>query len=275
MRPEDIPAAARVAYQALPVPEGSEEEDDRIPWLERRTSHLLERDPAGAWVAEQDGEIVGMANAIVRDGIWGLSLLAVRPDRHARGAGTTLLHASLTHGKGTRGQLIMSSQDPKAMRIYARARFDLLPSVSLSGIFDRTVIPGGLRARETEDLEAAAALGKLVRGGAYDPGDLALLLELAGSGVFMIEGRGFVLHNAGRPNVLVADTAGVASDLLWSALSATPRGATIDISPLTAGQDWAIRIGLAGGLALTPDGPMFARGDLGPLRPWIPSGAIL
>ena len=274
MRPEDISVAARVAYEALPAPEGFGEED-RVPWFRRRTEHLLEHHPAGAWVAEDDGEIVGVANAIVRDGIWGLSMLAVRPDRHARGAGKTLLHAALTHAEGTRGQLIMSSQDPKAMRLYARARFDLLPAVALAGIVDRGAIPGRLRARETDDLEAVAALGTIVRGGAYDARDLALLMTLPGSGVLTIEGRGFVLHQGGRPNVLVADTAGVATDLLWSALACTPAGATVDLDPVTGGQDWAVRAGLDAGLALTPSGPMFARGELGPLRPWLASGMLL
>jgi hypothetical protein len=29
------------------------------------------------------------------------------------------------------------------------------------------------------------------------------------------------------------------------------------------------------GLALTPDGPIFTRGDVGPLAPYLPSGAYL
>ena len=276
MQPEDVPAAAQVACEALPVP-AQFDDGGRIPWLERRTDYLRERDPAGAWVAEHDDEVIGMANAIVRDGVWGLSMLAVRPDRHARGAGKTLLHASLTHAKGTRGQLIMSSQDPKAMRIYARARFSLLPGVSLSGVLDRSAIPAGLKSRPTDDLEAIAPLGRLVRGAAYDPDDLALLASRGGDGpaAFTIEGRGFVLHERGRPNVLVADSDGIAGDLLWSALSCTPPGGSTDLDPVTGGQDWAVRIGLEAGLALTPSGPMFARGELGPLRPWLPSGTLL
>jgi GNAT superfamily N-acetyltransferase len=274
LQPDDVPAAARVAFEALPVPDGFDHAD-RIPWLERRTGYLAERDPAGAWVAEEDGEIIGMTNAIVRDGIWGLSMMAVLPDRHARGTGTALLRAALTHAEGTRGQLIMSSQDPKAMRLYARAGFDLLPGISLAGVLDRTAIPAGLAARETEDLEAAAALGTMVRGGAYDPRDLALLLTLPASGALMIEGRGFVVHQGGRPNALVADSDDVATDLLWSALARTAPGGTVDVDPVTAGQDWAIRVGLDAGLAITPSGPLLKRGEFGPLRPWLASGTIL
>jgi hypothetical protein len=52
-------------------------------------------------------------------------------------------------------------------------------------------------------------------------------------------------------------------------------GATLTVDFLTAGQDWAIRACLDAGLALSPDGPLFAGGDVGPLRPYIPSGAYL
>jgi hypothetical protein len=48
---------------------------------------------------------------------------------------------------------------------------------------------------------------------------------------------------------------------------------TVDF--LTAGQDWAVRACLDAGLALSPDGPFFTGGDLGPLRPYVPSGAYL
>ena len=274
LHPEDVPAAARVAFAALPVPEGYDE-DERIPWLEKRVAHLASTEPEGSFVAVDDGEIVGMVNAIARDGIWGLSTLAVLPDRHARGTGGRLLQTALTLAEGTRGQLIMSSQDPKAMRLYARAGFRLLPGVSLAGVLDRSAIPSGLRAAETGDLEAAGQLGRLVRGGAYDPRDLGLLLSRPGNAVLTIPGHGFVLHQHGRPNVLAADSDEVATDLLWSALAHVPAGGTVDLDPVIAGQDWAVRVGLEARLALTPSGPMFARGEVGPLRAWLPSGTLL
>jgi hypothetical protein len=36
-----------------------------------------------------------------------------------------------------------------------------------------------------------------------------------------------------------------------------------------------VRTCLDAGLALSPDGPMFTGGQLGPMRPYIPSGAYL
>ena len=93
--------------------------------------------------------------------------------------------------------------------------------------------------------------------------------------LLVVEGRGFAVHLAGSPLVLVARDDAVAADLMWSCFAAARPGATVHVDFLTAGQDWAVRTGLAAGLVLSPDGPLYTRGDLGPLRPWIPSGALL
>lgn len=271
---EDLPAAARLGAEVVPGPPG---EDDRArrAWLERRLGHQLTTDPDGAWAAEEDGTLTGVAVAILRDGLWGLTFLGVRPGLHGRGTGGRLLEAALSHGDGGPGALIVSSADPRAMRLYARAGFDLRPCVAAGGILDASAIPGGLRARPSEDVEQASELSAPVRGGAYAPDDLALLLTRERSGLLLVPGRGFAIHAEGSPLVLAAETAGVATDLLWSCLAAAPRGGTVAVDALTAGQDWAVKVALAARLALTPEGPLFTRGILGPLRPWIPSGAIL
>ena len=62
-----------------------------------RINQLIERDPGGAWVTERDGELVGAALAIDRDGLWGLSLLVVDPEHQSAGLGRELLqHRSST-----------------------------------------------------------------------------------------------------------------------------------------------------------------------------------
>ena len=270
----DVPAAAAVAEEALPIPP---EFDDggRTAWLRARTEHLLRTDPEGAFVAEADGAVAGIALAVVRDGVWGLSLMAVRPDQQARGTGRRLLGATLAHAEGARGAIIASSTDPRAMRMYARAGFDLRPCVALAGLLHRDAAPAGLRARPSGDLEQAAALARPARGGAYDPRDLALLSGGDERELLLVPGRGFAVHLRGSPIVLAATDDEAAADLLWSCFGAAPPGGTVHVDFVTAGQDWAIRTGLAAGLVLSPDGPVYTRGDLGPLRPWLPSGAIL
>ena len=53
----------------------------------RRVDHLRRTDPAGSWVAEEGGLVVGLSQATVREGLWMLSLLGVAPDAQRRGTG--------------------------------------------------------------------------------------------------------------------------------------------------------------------------------------------
>jgi ribosomal protein S18 acetylase RimI-like enzyme len=271
----DIEPAADVMTAALPIPP-EYDDGNRRAWMNARTEHLLGTDPGGCWVAEDDGEVVGAAIALVRDGIWGLSMMAVHPDRHARGAGTGLMRAALAHAEGARGGLICASEDPRATRLYARAGFELHPCVSTAGIVDRAGLPAGLRARPSEDFEAASAVSRTVRGGAYGAEDLAMVAGRPGLGMLAIESRGFaIVHPSGSPNVLCAADEEAATDLLLSSFAHGPSGSSVHVDFLSAGQDWAIRASLACRLAISAEGPLFTRGELGPLRPWKPSGALL
>ena len=67
--------------------------------------------------------------ALVRDGVWGLSQLAVAPAAQGRQVGRKLIDAALDYGDDVRGRLIASSPDPRALRRYRRAGLDLLPCV--------------------------------------------------------------------------------------------------------------------------------------------------
>ena len=59
--------------------------DERVAkrWHER-VAHASVTDPDGAFVAELDGRVIGVVEAIVRDRLWCLSMFAVRPDIRAR-----------------------------------------------------------------------------------------------------------------------------------------------------------------------------------------------
>ncbi len=57
----------------------------------------------------------------MREGVWGLSIFAVRPGLQSAGLGRALLGRALAHGAGARGGIILSSPDPRALRLY-RAR---------------------------------------------------------------------------------------------------------------------------------------------------------
>ena len=276
LEPEDALPTRTVAVAALPPLPGVDDAQRAI-FHAARHERLLLTDREGCWVAEDgDGRVTGVALSLVRDGIWGLSLLAVAPDEQGRGTGRLLLDAALGYAAQARGAIIASSTDPAAMRLYALAGFALRPCVAAAGIVRREALPGGLRSRPAgeDDLELAAALGREVRGGGYDPEDLAGLLR-TGTAALRAGDRGIALHRTGSPALLVARDEATAEDLLWSCLAAAAPGATVHADLVTAGQDWAVGVLLRAGLALSPDGPVFTRGTLGPLRPWLPSGAFL
>jgi ribosomal protein S18 acetylase RimI-like enzyme len=248
---DDVPAAVPVVASALPIP--GELPGPRRAWIERRTLHLLRSDPAGCWAADDDGEVAGVALALVRDGIWGLSMLAVAPDRHARGTGSALLRAALGTADATRAGIIASSSDPKAMRLYARAGFALRPAIGFGGIPDPSALPAGLTARPSDDLEAASAISGAVRGGRYAPDDLALLVGRDGFGLLLVPGRGFAVHDDdGSPAVLCATDDEAAADLLWSCLAAGPRGASVHVDFITAGPGLGDPHGARGGAGPHP-----------------------
>jgi hypothetical protein len=96
-----------------------------------------------------------------------------------------------------------------------------------------------------------------------------------GGELLVVDGRGWAVHRDGSPMVVAAFDDDAARDLLWSCFAAGPPGAQVHVDYVTQGNDWAVEVVLDMGLALSPDGPVFTRGDLGPLAPYLPSGAYL
>lgn len=274
MRPDDARAVAELTDVAWGDP------DDRSPETVARgiprMVHLCETDPGGAWVAVgDDGAVAGAALALLREGIWGLSLLIVRGGLRSRGVGRRLLEAALTHADGARGALVLSSTDPRAMRRYARAGFALRPCVAAGGIVarDRLQPAPGVRPGTLGDVPATGAVSRFVRGASHER-DLPVMLAHPERELLVGE-RGFAVHEEGSPKLLAALDEAAARALLWACLAASPPGGTVNVGCVTAGQDWAVDVVLEAGLALSPDGPLFVRGEVGPLRPYLPSGAFL
>jgi GNAT superfamily N-acetyltransferase len=204
-----------------------------------RHEHQLARDPDGAWVADAGGEVVGAALAIERDGLWGLSLLVVDPRHQSGGLGRALLARALEYGGGgRRGGIILASPDPRALRAYARAGFTPQPSLTAHGSPTGAAAPPAVREGGLEDLG---------------------LTERADGGV----------------RLLAALDDEAAADLLRAALASVPPGEATRVDWLTAGQGWAIGPVLDARLELRGGGAVFVRGEVGVLRPYLPSGAYL
>jgi len=273
---EGVEAVAWASLGALVPPEFRDEATAHARGLARHR-WFLRTDPGGCWVAVRAGAIVGTAFALVREGLWGLSLYAVAEAERGRGVGRRLLDAALGYGARSRGGLILSSEHPAALRRYARAGFALRPCVSAAGIVDRTALRGRLGVDDQPDLEPALALAadvsRAVRGAAHGD-DLRWFLHW-GSALVIVPGRGFAIHRAGSPRLLAARDEDAAARLLWACLAASPRGGSVHVGFIAAGHDWAVDVCLRAGLALSPDGPIFVRGNVGPLAPYLPSGTFL
>jgi GNAT superfamily N-acetyltransferase len=283
LRLEDAAAAGAAARTSLNdlYPEDElapDEEAIRVAGATARVAHLHRTDPGGCWVAEHDGRIVGTALGLVRDGVWGLSLFALLPAYQGLGIGTRLYAPALEYGAGAPGGIILSSAHPAAMRRYARSPgYRLLPAVCLSGAWKPERMPAGLRSRPGDlaaDAATIEAASRHVRGASHLR-DLPTLLDRPGVTLHVLEGEGFACARDGTPWLLAARNETAAEDLLWSAICSGTRGGTVALDFVTAENQWAIRVGLEAGLALSPDGPVFVRGDVGPLAPYLPSGAYL
>jgi GNAT superfamily N-acetyltransferase len=282
MRPGDAAAAAAAAGAALrelyPEAMGAADDPAVIARQTARAAHLQQTDPDGCWVAEQDGRILGCALSLIREGVWGFSLFGLVSEAQGRGIGTRLYAPALAYGAGERGGIILSSSHSAAMRRYARSDgFVLMPAVGFSGAWDPRRVPDGLRSRPG-DLEADRDTVELASRHARTAShlaDLPTLLAQPGQRLLVLEGEGFVCARDGSPSLLAATSEAAAEDLLWSAFASGPRGGTVSYDFVTQANQWAVRVGLEAGLAVSPDGPVFVRGEVGPMAPYLPSGAYL
>ncbi len=275
MTPEDLAAADALAGSALPLPAPGSETEAMVRARRIRIAHLLGSDPGGCFVAEDRGALVGVSLALIRDGVWGFSLFGVLDSHRGRGLGRALFAPAWEYGRAARAHLILSSEHPAAMRLYAQAGLALRPCVAAAGIPDLTRAPDLTPVRDAgpESFALIDAIGRELRGAGHGR-DLPALAE-AGSRFVVVEDRAFAVHRDARVILAGGRDDAAAALALWGVFARMPRGATVGVDFLTAGQDWAVRACLAAGLALSPDGPLFAGGDLGPLRPYVPSGAYL
>ncbi len=282
MLAQDAAAVAAVGGTALgalyPEELTPEEGAIRVAGSTARAAHVHRTDPDGCWVAEVDGQVVGGALGLLREGVWGLSLFAILPPFQGQGIGNRLYAPALAYGAAAPAGLILSSSHPAAMRRYARSPgFALLPTVSLAGVWDTRRAPAARRCRPgdlTDDAATIDAASRHVRGASHAR-DLPMLLARPDTVLLVIEGEGFACARHGSPLLLAARSEAAAEELLWGAITSGPRGGTVVVDFVTAQNQWAIRVGLEAGLAISPDGPVLARGQAGPLAPYLPSGAFL
>ncbi len=287
MLPDDIAAAERlsaVAYLEVDRRHTRRGEPEPAPrpaarsqaWRDR-TAHLLLTDPGGCWVADVDGDVVGMAVSLRRELLWVLGSYTVRPGLQGRGIGRALLDAAATHGRGCLRAMLNSSQDARAVRRYRRAGFDLLPQMLLWGRVARADLPLVRHVREgtDADFELMDSLDRRTRGAAHGPdhalmaGQFRLLVtdRPAASGYAYVDGSGSTV-------ALAATHRKAARSLLWEGLAGSDPGVDVRIPHVSPRNQWALDVAVAARLEVHPHGFLALRGMREP-APYVPHPTLL
>ena len=221
----------------------------------------------------EDGGLAGAAVALLREGIWGLSLLVVEPGMQSAGIGRALLERALAYGDGARGGIILASADARALRAYARAGFALHPAVKAAGTPRGAVADRAVRPFTAADHPMAAAVDRAVRGAAH--GSDLDALAAAGCELLAFPERGYAVHRDGAVKLLAAADEEAAAALLRTVLARMPAAGGADVEWITERQQWALEVVLDARLELQPQSAVFLRGDVGPFAPYLPGGAYL
>ncbi|HEV3368468.1 MAG TPA: GNAT family N-acetyltransferase [Acidimicrobiales bacterium] len=266
--------AMRARY-GLPITATSIQNERR---RQNRTRHFLGTDPGGSWVADDEGTIVGMSQATVREGYWLLSQLGTIPGRQGRGLGRELLRLALSHGDPESPGTIQCSRDPKAMALYSNFGFSLHPVVAAWGHLRPGAVtrPPDVTRFEADQvtesqLDVVTAIDRQVRGSARTI-DIEMMLSEQGNRLLMHGDQAYAVAKDERIVTLGARTEESAALVLRTMLAESPEGETIEVNWLTSAQQWAIRVLTQAGIELQPYGPVMVRGMSGPPTPYIPSG---
>jgi GNAT superfamily N-acetyltransferase len=286
MRAGDVEAAERLsdeAFYALDVgahtasdPPPQRRPPERSALWRSRAEHLLQHDAPGCWVAEDEPGLLGVALSLRREGLWGLSALAVHPRRQGSGVGRALLEATLKYSEGCLRGLICCSPDPRAARRYRLAGFTLHPAMMLTGRVDRSVLPVVEHVREgsAADVSLLDSVDRLTRGAAHGVDHALLVRQLRLLVVDRATGSGYCyVALRGGPSLLAASNRRTAQMLLWESLAAAG-GRAVSFGNLTAEQEWALDVGLAAGLQVRNEGYVALR-YMKPPMPYVPSGHFL
>jgi GNAT superfamily N-acetyltransferase len=239
-----------------------------------RFGRVLGTDPEGSWLGIRDGRVVGLASSILREGVWGLSMFVVAPGMQGTGIGRELLDRAVAYGNGARGRIILASRDPRAIALYARLGLTMEPSVSGQGL-PRDVEAGDVRPGGPADLPLTVAVDRAVRGAAH--GDDLLAMLAGGAELLIAPDRGYALLMGGTVRILAAfDEDGAAAVLRGALARIAALGLEANVEWITARQAWAVPVCLAAGLSFSTNaGPVFTAGDVGPFKPYLPSGSYL
>lgn len=267
-RDEDLPACAGLWRDALNGYLGRLNQPpigEELAPIGRLHRHVRATDPERFWVAERDGRLVGFTSAVVREGVWFLSMLFIHPDEQARGLGRALLARILPSPDE---DLVLAtatdSAQPVSNALYST--FGIVPRMPLLGLVgyadrlgDGEDLPAAVSATPFDAIEATAlatavdAVDREVAGFAH-PADHAFLRAERRAGFLYRAGDGRVLgygyaSEVGRLGpVAVRDEALLGPAIVHLLRTIPARGASAVWVPGAA--DRAVRTLLGSGLRI-------------------------
>lgn len=283
MQPEDVPLAERLSAEAFhqvalaahrpPTPPPVRRPPERAAAWITRTERFLTTDADGCVVAYDEEGLAGFATSFRRDArLWCLATFAVRPGLQGQGLGRWLLQAAARHGSTCPRWMLAASDDPRAVRRYRLAGFDLHPQMTLSGPLDRSLLPAvsGIREGRESDLDLLERIDRAARGAGHGPDHEAL----AAGGTLVVDerGQGYAYAGPDGPALLAATDEETAARLLWECLARTKD--EVAVEHVTAANQWALDVGMAARLSVGTAGYLGVRG-MAPPAAYIHHGALL
>lgn len=274
MTATDVPSAIILTWEAFGIPHGSVQLQ---PTWDARMHMMLRTDPAGAFVAVgDDGGVIGVSAALARGDVWVLSLLAVKVGIQSRGIGRALMEAALSYRCDLKNRLVMSTNDPRAMRLYWQAGFALYPAMLAGGVVKRERLretDPGITEVAIEEIHQLAPVSVALRGGPHT--EEMKMMASTGARIFRRDDRGFVVVSTSNEVwLLAALDHESANALLWHGLDRASEGGPVRVRYVSGANQWAIDILMAVGLDVVADGAVAVAGNPGPLCPYIPSGPL-
>jgi hypothetical protein len=147
----------------------------------------------------------------------------------------------------------------------------------LWGRVPRASIPVVERVRDGSlaDVELMDSIDRQTRGAAHGPDHALLFRELRLIVADRTTGSGYVYaSDAGSPVLLAATNRRTAIDLAWAALAGSDPEKPVDISHVTAQNEWIIDVGIAARMEVHQRGYLGLRG-MKPPRPYLHHGSFL
>lgn len=286
MRPDDVEAVDELSTRCfddltrrLDLPSPPDDRDpSQVAASHARLRHLLDVHGEGAWIIDGDDGPQAAALALRHERFWGLSLLVVDPLAQGRGLGHAVLQASMATSQADGCALILSSQDPRATRLYARAGFDEHEGQRAVGTVQRAGLarpPVAVREARDADRELAAEVDRGIRGGPHGPDLDALLAHAAGWWVVDSgQRRGYAVLVRNRVALLAATDSEAAQALLLRCLAEADADVEVAVPTLNVATGWAVELLRRAGLRVRAAGPACTRGF--DLPAWyLPNGAWL